>query len=504
LLSSLGIPNAQLLRANALGIDGAHACAFRLLVKAARNGLPAACDRLGQVYLFGHGVPPSLSAALRWLTQAAKADEVSAQLLLAVLALQGVSQVTQPGLFATLTGYPPDYSTALRWAEQAAANGSAKAKALLGHILTTGPSELRDIRRGDICYRDSAAAGCAQGQLGWALAILRRNEADAANEARGFLESAAQAGLPAAHYVLGVITEAGVGGAADPTVAIEHYRLAAEAGQPAAQLRYGIALLAGRGVKPDAFQGESWLRRAGLAGEVEAAALLGDLYSRHEKLPPNNVEAQTWFRLAAAAGHSGAARALGHLLLGSPGVPRDPEEAAHWLRVAIAGGDLRAWDDLAGLAMAGEVREVYRRDTYRWFLEQARSGNLVAVFNVGLCLAEGIGASRDDARALACFELVAQSLPAAQYWCGRLHAEGRGCPPDPKIAYAWYLKAAAQGHADAQLLAGEMLLSGRGGVMDPDGAIALFTRAAAAGHPGGKLALEMLNRRQREIQANKA
>ncbi len=300
--------------------------------------------------------------------------------------------------------------------------------------------------------------------------------------------------LPAAHYLMGVMTEASAWGTSDLTAAAEHYRIAAEGGQRSAQLRYGVALLVGRGVKADPFQGKSWLRRAGLAGEAEAAALLGDLYSRQDELPPNYVEAQIWFRLAAEAGHSGAARALGHLLLGSPGIARNPEEAAHWLRAAIAGGDIRAWDDLASLAIAREVREVYRREAYQWFLEQARSGNLVALFNAGLCLAEGIGTRRNDTKALACFEMAARCLPVAQYWSGRMHAEGRGCSSDPKIARAWYLKAAGQGLADAQVLAAEMLLNGRGGEADPEGAIALFSRAASAGHPGGQFALEILKR----------
>src|ERR1700753_860113 len=78
-----------------------------------------------------------------------------------------------------------------------------------------------------------------------------------------------------------------------------------------------------------------------------------------------------------------AGRALGHLLLGSPGIARDPEEAAHWLHAAIEGGDVRAWDDLASLAITREVREGYQREAYQWFLEQARSGNVVAIFNLG-------------------------------------------------------------------------------------------------------------------------
>jgi localization factor PodJL len=40
----------------------------------------------------------------------------------------------------------------------------------------------------------------------------------------------------------------------------------------------------------------------------------------------------------------------------------------------------------------------------------------------------------------------------AQYWLGRIYADGLGRPRDPVTAYGWFDRAAAQGHHDASVL----------------------------------------------------
>jgi TPR repeat protein len=490
-LAIFGRPATKLALARELVTQGAHRVALPLFVKLAKAGLPAASYELGRTYLLGHGVPCCLNEALRWLNQAAAAGEVAAQTLLADLALQGFYQTASTGLFDTVTDdRAPNYELALKWAGRAVACGSSEAKVLLGFILTAGPVQVRDQEQGERLYRQAAEAGNAQGQFRWALVLLRRNNAAAVSEARGLLEAAASTGVPSAHYLLGIIAE----GDQDFPAAAEHYRVGAELGLHPAELRYGVVLLIGRGVKEDAINGESWLRRAGLAGEAQAAAIVGDLYASSGPLPPNYFEAAIWFRRAAEAGHSGAARALGQLHLRGAGVTRDPQEAALWFRQAAAQDDDGAMADLAQLALTRQVPESDRQATFAWFLQKAGAGDPAAAFNVGICLAEGIGTRRDDALALLLFRHAAKCMPIAQYWCGRMLAEGRGCAPDLQAARAWFLQAAEKGNTDAEVAAGEMLFNGRGGPPDRGMAAALFMRAAATGHSGASFALEVLRR----------
>jgi TPR repeat protein len=496
MVTVLGRPGAKLAFATELSDQGAHQVAFRLFLKTAKAGLPAASYWVGRAYLLGHGVPCCVAAALHWLTRAAEAGEVVAQSLLAHLALQGMSETKSAGLFDTGSGRvkdAPDFDRALKWASLAAAGGSVEAKVTLGFILTTGPERLRDQEQGEDLYRQAAGTGNVQGQLGWALVLLRSNP-PAVTEARELLEAAAGADLPTAHYMLGVIAESGTIGAPDYAAAANHYRAAAELGHHSAELHYGMALLTGRGVTQDGFNGESWLRRAALAGESQAAAIVGDLYARTDPLPPNYFEAAIWFRRAAEAGHSGAARALGQLHLRGVGAARDPLAAAAWFRQSVAHGDAEAMVDLAQMALKRQVSTAGCEATVVWFLQQTVAGDLTAAFNLGVCLAEGVGIQRDDSLALALFRHAAKSMPIAQYWCGRMLAEGRGSTLDLPAARVWFLQAAEQHNADAEVAAAEMLINGRGGPSDRSMALALFKRAAAIGHPGALLALEVLRR----------
>jgi TPR repeat protein len=493
--ATLGSPTARLARAGQLTGEDAQA-AFGLLTKAAKAGVPAALYQVGRAYLSGLGVPSSLATALHWLTRAAEADVVDAQVLLASLALHGACETANTSLFEPTTASvdrQPNHQVALYWAEKAARHEAPEAQAMLGYILTGGPEELRDPERGEQYYRSSAEAGCAQGQLGWALVLLRQNSIASTREARTLLQQAAASNLPTPHFILGAIAESGAAGDTDFVAAAEHYRIAAELNHATAQLRYGIALLTGRGVAVDPFHAESWLRRAALAGEPAAAALVGGLYAGDGALPPNHVEAAVWFRRAAEAGHVGAAKSLGHLLSQGAGIAPDPEEAVRWLRVAIEDGDSEARDDLARLALTGDLPETDRQTTCQWFRQRAEAGDLAAAYNLGLCLAEGIGAPRDDTEAFAWFERAAATVPVARYWCGRMRAEGRGAPADPKAARIWFLRSAELCDPDADVAAGEMLFNGRGGPPHKGVAMALFKRAASAGHPGALYALRVLS-----------
>ena len=59
----------------------------------------------------------------------------------------------------------------------------------------------------------------------------------------------------------------------------------------------------------------------------------------------------------------------------------------------------------------------------------------------------------DYATAARQFESAARDGDAdAQYWLGRIYADGLGRPRDPVTAYGWFDRAAAQGHHDAATL----------------------------------------------------
>jgi len=70
----------------------------------------------------------------------------------------------------------------------------------------------------------------------------------------------------------------------------------------------------------------------------------------------------------------------------------------------------------------------------------------------------------DYATAARQFEPVAREGDSdAQYWLGRIYADGLGRPRDPVTAYVWFDRAAAQGHHDAAIL-----LDGLATLLAPD------------------------------------
>src|SRR5258706_11341379 len=97
-----------------------------------------------------------------------------------------------------------------------------------------------------------------------------------------------------------------------------------------------------------------------------------------------------------------------------------------------------------------------------WFRQTAAGGNLVAAFNLGVCLLKGIGVDRDEQQAAVWLRRAGDGVAEAQFMLGRLLSEGRGVPADLKAARDWFARAATGGITDAQVALAEMLVNGRG------------------------------------------
>ena len=155
--------------------------AFALLSRAARAGVPEAEFRVGRCYLEGAGVPPSRADGVRWVERAATKGYVEAQALLATLCLHGMGPgfaeagpSAGAGLFGGQTIAEPDY----RDRRQMGAGGRPRpgrprARRCWAIILSSGSRRAAQPEEGDRWYQKSAAGGCPQGQLGYALVLAR-------------------------------------------------------------------------------------------------------------------------------------------------------------------------------------------------------------------------------------------------------------------------------------------------------------------------------------------
>ena len=126
------------------------------------------------------------------------------------------------------------------------------------------------------------------------------------------------------------------------------------------------------------------------------------------------------------------------------GVGRDADEAAAWFRRAAAAGDVVAQADLATVLLSGRTQAQLTGPipVHEWFERAAEAGDMIGAFNFAVCLAEGVGLPKDEARAAAWFRRAAAAVVNARYWYGVMLAEGRGVTPDLAEARTWLQQAA--------------------------------------------------------------
>lgn len=74
----------------------------------------------------------------------------------------------------------------------------------------------------------------------------------------------------------------------------------------------------------------------------------------------------------------------------------------------------------------------------------------------------------------------------AQFKLGLTYRDGKGVPRDFQQAFAWFTKAANQGHAIAQFFLGVMYENGEGIPQSDDQAVYWYTKAAALGDSSAK------------------
>ncbi|MCX8667215.1 sel1 repeat family protein [Acetobacteraceae bacterium B3987] len=490
----------SLARAERLLEEGEVSKAFSLFAKLAKAGMPEAAYRVGQCYLSGQGTPPSLEEGARWTRIAAEAGIKEASFTLATLFAMGVpegfdltlSVSAGRGLYDQVDpeeteSYKPDFAQARIWAEKGAAAGSVEAQALLGHIFNHGPEEIQDRQAARHWYGEAVQGGSLQGALGLGLILLEDAEDDDQRaQAMELLQRAAEGGIGLANAAMGWIYEHGANGQPrDAEVSARYYLKAAEQNIPSAQARYGLMLLKGVGVETNVIQGESWLRRAAYGGDAEAAALLGDLYIRGEELFRRPMEAARWYQLAAEQAHTPAARVLAVLYLTGTGVPRDERKAAYWFNHAATLGDHMADADLGNLVLAGVTRpDEEQHNLQQRLRQQAEGGNPLGAFNLGVCLAQGVGGTPDETEAFYWLGLAREGVVNAQYWYGRLLFEGRGVAQNRQDGLSWMDKAARQGMPEACVSVAQMLVTGQvDGVRDHARALELYQQAADAGLP---------------------
>jgi len=131
-------------------------------------------------------------------------------------------------------------------------------------------------------------------------------------------------------------------------------------------------------------------------------------------------------------------------------------------------------------------------EALRLFLEEAQTGNALAMHDLGRMYTAGLGCEADKsqskewyAKALAAFHAVEEAAPGryVEYRIGKMYAAGLGAERDYTQAADWFQAAADQGHHYAQYSLAGLYYHGHGVEQDYEKALKLYQRAAARGFP---------------------
>ena len=137
---------------------------------------------------------------------------------------------------------------------------------------------------------------------------------------------------------------------------------------------------------------------------------------------------------------------------------------------------------LLGLVLMGTAG-MYAQSLFVTTEREAKSGNKVSQFNLGLYYADGIGVDQDSAKAIYWWRKAAsQNNRIAQCNIGLCYAEGTGVAQDDKQAVQWYRKSAEQGYADACYDLGRAYWLGKGVPQDDKQAEYWLRLAAEKGY----------------------
>ena len=207
--------------------------------------------------------------------------------------------------------------------------------------------------------------------------------------AAALVRKAADLGVAAAQFNLGLMYDKGQGVTRDYAQAMVWYRKAADQGLAPAQYNVGALYASGQGGRRDDVQAMSWVRRAAEQGYAPAQRSIGAMYESGQGVAQDYVQALIWFHkvadreipatdLDAVSAKAVAGFHIGTMYEAGHGVPKDEVQAAIWYQKAAALGDADAKAKLAQLQQPSSVKA----ETLNFVCRNARVTTLISIDSV--------------------------------------------------------------------------------------------------------------------------
>jgi len=191
------------------------------------------------------------------------------------------------------------------------------------------------------------------------------------------------AGDPRAQYLLGQMSDSGLGPIAlDPKEAVRWYSLAAARKHPESQYALARAYAFGRGVKQDKGEALKWLTSAAELEFEQAMLDLAELYDTGRGVTKDPLRAAILIARAASLGNPDAQYLYGERLMTGTGFPQDQKQAWAWFKRA---------------ADAGQPAALYRIGRVKLTTTRSIEDNIEAYALLTLATQRGNGEVKRDA-----------------------------------------------------------------------------------------------------------
>lgn len=309
--------NAQALRtlANAYrtgtAVSPDPARAVRYSEQAVARGAIGEVVPLARAYALGHAGPPAPERALALLEEAASNKPVNRQVA------RELAHFYRKGI-----GTKPDLSAASSWLTEAAQAGSVAAQLELANNLATGNGMAIDARASAYWLRKAAESGSTRALLALARALASGFGVPIDQErAFYYFSQAARLGSLTGLREVARAYVAGFGVEQDHPRAVELFERAAARGDRTAMMDLYRTHTLGRSQVTNLVRGAYWLDKAAQQGHKDAMYRLGLAYLGGLGVEADKGQARSWLGQAVAAGHRQAAVALA-ALDNSPGQSR--------------------------------------------------------------------------------------------------------------------------------------------------------------------------------------
>ena len=444
---------------------------------AADNGILAAINKMGELYLFGEVIPANLTKAISCFTAASEQGYGKASYWLGRLHTDGIGQLekdTQKAMNYYRKAIEQGYEEAREWMEQLQKN-------LVDETITD--IEIPQDKSDEELYKDAKnALEKAQFKTAYAYFsyLTQRNHAESFNElgdmyfyGRGMAINQAKAlelykkaaALDSVYgfFNVGFLYWNGPEEIQDPEQALQYLKKAAQMGYTYALSFIGDIYRTGPEELIDYVEAKRYYQKGVDVNEINAIKGMALLYLLGQGVTQNNAMGAFYLKKAADKGNAWAMYHLGRLYYYGEGIPRNPKLALDYLQMAYDANYPDACSLLGLLYERGEGTAPNIELANKLYIRGHELGDDQSMWYLACNYLDGNGLPKDYKRAEKLFiQAIERGNEPARIDLARMIFHGLGTVQDPQKAYEIIKPCLEQGYGRAYMLMGEVYENGLG------------------------------------------